>query len=443
LERSHSLSRFIPTPGGVRRRGREWSANPAVVALLVGVGCGVSNHRPAAGDAAPLADAAGVDGLSPLVDSGAAPAQAIDGCGGGTTDGPALIQSCALNALPPLPATGASRGRLWFSLPGTTGVRRVRTRGQALYIASTPALRLDWQRLSACPLTAGSSPQEAVQDIAAPLGSSVIVTVSATATGLRSIRASLDDGQTWTTASAPGTPRSGAAALPAMLATIGSLDGGLRMFGTYGGNTLDVSDNGGLSWTRLVEGASTPAGGFAIDSAGQTLWHVSEPVLDRVAANWMFISDRGPLPSSWNGQLLPGWDANGVYAAEPDPFDSHAIYLGGEGRLGYLHGAASPLLVDVPWIESPNSSQLYTYITAIWVDPQTPSRVFFGGGEQGGGPARLLESTQGGLSPREVPLDGCPAGVVRAIQASPSGSKLLVFVEQASDASLVIFVLDR
>ena len=47
-------------------------------------------------------------------------------------------------------------------------------------------------------------------------------------------------------------------------------------------------------------------------------------------------------------ERVRGWDANGVYAAEPDPTDPHATYVGGEGRLGYLRPASTGVQIDLP-----------------------------------------------------------------------------------------------
>jgi hypothetical protein len=369
------------------------------------------------------------------------------------TDGSVMAESdsasnSTLNgciALPPLPAGNTTEARLWFSSSGITSVRRARVRDSAIYVAANPPLRMDWQALSVCPLPGPSRPQEIVQDILAPASTSLIVIVYGVGGSARVIRVSMDDGRTWTSASDPGLPGRALTSVPSLLEGLASQGGRPgRLFATYGGTTLDVSDNGGVDWSRVFSGGQVPAQGFVVDSAGETLWYVGEGAPDRVAAYWMPVSAQGSLPSSWSMQVLAGWDGNTVYSAHADPFDPHAIYIGGAGRLGYLNMAGGQVIVDVRWALSQyDAGQPYTHVTALWADPQTANHIILGGGPEDGAPAQLLESTDGGRTPQEIALEGRPQGTVRAIQRSPTGSMLLVFLERASDSSLGIYVINR
>lgn len=67
----------------------------------------------------------------------------------------------------------------------------------------------------------------------------------------------------------------------------------------------------------------------------------------------------------------------------------------------------------------------------------------WGGGQQGGGPAQLLESIDQGRDAREIPIEGRPEGSVTSIQYVPAITKLAVMVRRRSDASLAVYVVDR
>ena len=348
-------------------------------------------------------------------------------------------------ALPSLPATSSTEARFWFSSSEIIDIRRTRFRDGIVYGAGKPPFRLDVQVPSLCFFPGPAAPEQMVEDIDAPPGSSVVVVAFGKYDSPREIRVSPDEGRTWMAAQEPGLPATGSDSVPCSFATrVGTGGAPPRMFATYGGTTVDVSDNGGLDWTRAILGSSTPAGGFVVDSAGETLWFVSEAVIDRVAAFWIPISATGPLPDTWNREVLTEWESNGVYVAEADPFDPHAIYLGGEGRLGYLTVSGTQVTVGIPWRRSPSGMDggPYTYVTALWANPQRASHVIWGGGQQGGGPAEVLESVAGGAQPQEIPLEGKPSGVVRGIQYVPASAKLLVFL-QRPDSSLAVYAVDR
>jgi hypothetical protein len=172
------------------------------------------------------------------------------------------------------------------------------------------------------------------------------------------------------------------------------------------------------------------------------LWYVTEGALDRVIALWLPIGGADPLPTAWQRGLLSDWDANGVYAAEADPADPHAMYIGGEGRLGYLRPAGTGVQVDLPWIVPSDGSEIYVYVNAIWPDSERDARILFGGGEQGGGPASLLESLDRGRQPVQIAIEGAPSGSVRSIASAPDPALLLVAVNHA-DRSLGVYVLGR
>jgi hypothetical protein len=324
------------------------------------------------------------------------------------------------------------------------GASRARARNDTIYGAANPSFRLDAPALSLCLLPGPMETGETTQDILAPAGSSLVV-IAVGKNGPRTLRVSADDGRTWSTARGPGIPPGAGHSLPCALAAAPNKMGSpTRLFATYGGNTLDVSDNGGLDWTRVIDGSSNSVAGFVTDSAGETLWYVSEVVLDGVAALWLPIPVAGPLPPAWNVKRLEEWDANGVYSAVADPFDPHAIYLGGEGRLGYLTTLNGDIKVDIPWARSSTDPSLpYTYVLGLWADPSLANHVIWGGGQQGGGPAQVLESTEAGRNAHEIPMEGLPEGSVTSISYLPGVAKLVILMQRWSDATLAAYVIDR
>jgi hypothetical protein len=227
-------------------------------------------------------------------------------------------------------------------------------------------------------------------------------------------------------------------ALPTVLiATTSSEAGPSRLFATHGGPTLDVSDDGGAHWQRLIDrGGATVAQGCALDTAQEWLWFVAEGRLDRVSAYGLRVS--GALPRQWSIQNLPEWDANGAYVAVADPHSEHGIYVGGEGRLGYLtpspEGAAQ---LETRWNAGGLPQDVYPYLVALWADPSRAGHVLMGGGVQGAGPATLLKSEDYGVTARAIALEGNPYGTVRAVALAPDESTLLVLVDST------VYVLPR
>jgi hypothetical protein len=392
---------------------------------------------------------AGADGRSDSPAS--ADGDARSGADGNTFDSPVPTMDAPswdggfadCTVLPPLPPTTSTMGRLWFTSSRVLGVVRSRERDGVIYGAANPPFRLDALTSSLCFFPAPAA-DEQTQDILAPVGSS-LVSIAYGSDGPRVDRTSADDGRTWSTARGPGRPAHGGGSRPSELAALPSVIGPpARLFATCGGTTLDISENGGLDWTRVVEGGGTGSAGFAVDSAGETLWYLSEAVPDRVAAYWMAIPASGPLSSMWNFKLLPEWDSNHVWIAQADPFDPHAMYLGGDGRLGYLTTPGGEVTIDLPWNlpRLPTPGDLFILVQGLWVDPLRDKHVIWGGGNTMSS-ARLLESTEGGRNAQEIPLEGPPAGWIVGVHRLPALAKLVVIMERPADRILAAYVLDR
>ena len=349
--------------------------------------------------------------------------------------GELLVPDAASVALPALPSPNVITAQLWASIP-VSAVRRVRMRDDIIYVAADPEpLRIDCRSQTYRKLGRPADASQLTQDIVVPIGGSRIVTIFASASEA-TIRSSRDDGATWMGASGPPAT----SGIPSSLVSFPDTSSGPgRTFMAYGGTSLEVSDDGGRSWTLVIPGGSVPAQGFTLNGAGTTLWCVAEAVPDRVASFWLNVTSGQSLPSVWQEQVLDGWDANGVYSAEGDPFAPLGIYIGGEGRLGYLRpDTDGGIIAESRWVTSPEAGP-YTYIVAILPSSTVADSVVFGGGEQGGGPARVLEAAGGGAATQDVVLDGSPSGTVRGIVRADT--RLLFFVD--TGAALEIYAISR
>jgi hypothetical protein len=229
------------------------------------------------------------------------------------------------------------------------------------------------------------------------------------------------------------------------------------MIASYGGPTLDVSDNGGHDWTRLFDAGVTALpssyfSGFVADTAQETLWWVTGNQAEAPVWSW-FPLDRN-APQRWTtGEFTP-WDFSFTVAAT-DPSDPHAIYVGGVGRFGTLSrlgGGDGGVAVDTEWsitVTGPQEAGRLYGVNAIWPDADRPGHVLFGGDDGSHSPA-LFESTDRGRSPEPISFEGNHAeGTVQGIGVSPDAGTLLVLallpgpVPNSSPVSIGVYVLAR
>jgi hypothetical protein len=354
----------------------------------------------------------------------------------------ATAEDCRQLISPPPPPPGATMAPFWFSIPdafllsdgGHTGPPqgRIAARATEIWIAaSSQPLRLDLEAMQLCKVQSLHTDGLRVIDVLAPADSQVVVALRGGTNRTRVIRVSHDSGHTWRDAHTPAAAMDDLSLPSALVDVPASHDLPHRMFATQAGPTLDVSINFGRDWTRVISDASCAAQGFTVDTAKQTLWYIGECALDRVSASWLALD--GVLKSSWSRKPLETWNGNGVYVAEADPHDPHGVYLGGEGRLGFLTRVGEDVGVESRYSNSP-SGESYPYILAIWPDPKTPRQIVFGGGEQGGGRASLLLSVDSGRNPASIPIEGEPLGAVRAIEYIQKLDSLMVGLERPDGA---------
>jgi hypothetical protein len=243
-----------------------------------------------------------------------------------------------------------------------------------------------------------------------------------------------DGGDSWRTIVYP-TESDGALQRRSLVVAPGpENDGAGVLFMDTGCGGLAVSSDLGATFRTL-----SPAGDVCVQTpiglsgSGRTLWQGAEMVFDSVTISRRDVSLRGDTPAGpWTtvveGQeVLANHDPNTIV---PDPEDPEGVYLGAELSLMHVSGdnefeyrAGSAGMDDIP------------YVLAVWIDPQNPDHVVFGGGDQGGR-VRLLESFDGGRDPCNLALPGPfgDYGRIEGIALLPDGDLLLLRSESEEGA---------
>ena len=235
-----------------------------------------------------------------------------------------------------------------------------------------------------------------------------------------------DGGDTWRAVAYPTESYAALQRRSLVVAPGPENDGAGILFVNTGCGGLALSADLGRTFRTLDEASDfcveTPIG---LSASGRTLWLGTEFGYDIVAIWRRDVSLRGETPAGpWTnvvaGQdLLANHDPHCVVA---DPADPEGVYLGAELSLMHVSGdntfeyrAGSVGFDDFP------------YVLDVWIDPQDHDHVIFGGADNGG-PARLLESWEGGRNPRELVLPGAAGdyGLLEGIEPLPDGEHLLL-----------------
>jgi len=407
---------------------------PAILSLLalltasLSSSCGGKNRHTGANGGAG-GDDAGTAGLA----NGGASGNGIGG-NAGDPDAGDPDAGVAEFTLPDLPADDHNLARHWVDLDAIKSLRRVAVRDGVAYLAGVPhGARIDLATYRVRSLDPAPDDSFSFEDVVAPPGSSVVVAVLLRGQAERLIRYSTDGGDSFRTATAPPANTGGCGWARTTWAR--AAQGPLRLFAMCGGPSLDMSEDDGATWTRLIDhdGESLSVPGFTSDASGKVLWFASEAVLDIVTGNWLDLS--GPLASEWHTKIAYP-DSNGVYSAAADPHAPPAVYMGEEGRLGYFTMSGSgDLSVETPWTADLAAGEPFTYVWAIWADPAVPNHVVFGGGDRDVG-ATLHESFARGSGATRIPIEGNPLqSTVLDVTPSLDNLHLIVFVGGGSDGT--------
>lgn len=183
-----------------------------------------------------------------------------------------------------------------------------------------------------------------------------------------------------------------------------------------GGPGVAVSTNGGLDWRR-ADASTESFFGYGcriafIPGEDDRLYQGCEALLDSVRIGWYDVKPSHTIDLDALN-ILAATSVEGV----PDVDNRRPnLILGSEARPGVLYAGLEGALIAVddrrqlekvyfsPLDGDPASNPPpYIYVSAVWVDPENPFHLIYGGGLNGENTvARLFETYDHGLSMREI-----------------------------------------
>ena len=225
-----------------------------------------------------------------------------------------------------------------------------------------------------------------------------------------------------------------------------------RLYANLSGPSVAISTDGGLNWA-LANGQSEvffgdPCVIHILDSMPGKLFQGCEAPLDDAWVATQDIDPANPLALD-NFTFVAGGPDFALENRRPNAFASgparpDTLYAGLEGALIALNVAGFDFVFRA---EEGSSNPPYAYIGAIWLDPDDPDHLVFGGGVNGENEALSLFETQDhGGTIRRVRAPGAlrdPA----VEQLAPLGDGLAVLISQPNDPdgetrSLHLYVLE-
>ncbi len=225
-----------------------------------------------------------------------------------------------------------------------------------------------------------------------------------------------------------------------------------RLYANLSGPSVAISTDGGLNWS-LVNGETEvffgdPCVIHILDSAPGKLFQGCEAPLDNAWIATQDIDPANPMALD-NFTFVAGGPDFALDNRRPNAFASgparpDTLYAGLEGALIALDAAGFEFVFRA---EEGSTDPPYAYIGAIWLDPEDPDHLVFGGGVNGeNGTLSLFETRDHGGTIRRVR----PPGALRdpaVEQLAPLGDGLAVLISQPNDPdgetrSLHLYVLE-
>jgi hypothetical protein len=214
-----------------------------------------------------------------------------------------------------------------------------------------------------------------------------------------------------------------------------------ELFANMGGNVVNISTDGGWNW-QLQHGHNAPGSNYpcvlhipAADPA--RVYQGCEAPLDIawIARQTINASDSTRLENfQYVVQPLGNGELN-IENRRPNaltslPGESLILYAGIEGGLLKITAAS-----QFKWIlKQSQANSEYAYVSAIWVNPDNPKHIIFGGFDKGPSPAAfaLYETHDEGARIRRIPA---PRGFVFpwVQQIVDTGDDLLVLISDDPD----------
>jgi len=166
-----------------------------------------------------------------------------------------------------------------------------------------------------------------------------------------------------------------------------------------GGTMIAISTDGGLNWVRMNNETESYFGyqctiAFTPGDAS-TIYQGSENPLDVAWLGAYEIDESHPeLLTNFSRVVnTDTWGNRRPNELLSFSYTGEALYVGQEGALSIFSGDSSRYIY-----KSEDGNLPYTYVDAIWVDPENTKRILFGGIQNGGNDMNLYETCDEGDS---------------------------------------------
>jgi hypothetical protein len=208
-----------------------------------------------------------------------------------------------------------------------------------------------------------------------------------------------------------------------------------------GGTMLAISTDGGMNWQRMNNETESYFG------------YQSNIVFLPNNANAIYQGSENPLDSAWLGKYdinttnpvllsnfskiidMDVWDNRRPNELQTYPYTGNSIYIGLEGALAKVTEGNNKFIY-----KSENNNFPYSYIHAIWVDPNDSKHLLFGGDQNGGGDMNLYETYDEGTTiKRFTDKMGFDTPNVREIISTNSYPAIVICDTEANKVKLYLY----
>jgi hypothetical protein len=208
-----------------------------------------------------------------------------------------------------------------------------------------------------------------------------------------------------------------------------------------GGTMLAISTDGGMNWHRMNNETESYFG------------YQSNIVFLPNNANVIYQGSENPLDSAWLGKYdidtanpvllsnfseiidMDVWGNRRPNELQTYPYTGNSIYIGLEGALAKVTEGNNKFIY-----KSENNNFPYSYIHAIWVDPNDSKHLLFGGDQNGGGDMNLYETYDEGTTiNRFTDKMGFDTPNVREIISTNSYPAIVISDTEANKVKLYLY----
>ena len=168
------------------------------------------------------------------------------------------------------------------------------------------------------------------------------------------------------------------------------------------------------------------------------MWQGSESPLDDAWLGQYRIHPEDPVRLEAFRKIVGTdlWENRRPNDLQTFPYTGERLYIGQEGALSILEGDTARFVFK----SDSGTNFPYSYITAIWVDPQNPRHLLFGGKQNGGEEMNLYETfDEGGHIARFTDKMGFAEPDIREIVATQSFPAVVVSDAVLQRVSLYLY----